>query len=292
MLLLVDGNNVFAVCYFALRSDEGEIKGYAGREMLRYMLRLMNDYTPSHVIIAWDSGRSFRHSLYSEYKANRPPKPDDWSVEFDLGQRMCDRAGFYSIRAQGFEADDVIFTLSQTAGVPVLIFSADRDMLQLVNGERGVMVERLSVRSVGSGASRARSTRRVRYTCEADVQRDLGVLPSQVVDYKALAGDPSDNIPHPPGIGAARARTLLQRYGSLDGVYSADLRSEFVTASGRPYSWVKKLIAGREKAYLGRSLAQMAFVPLVSFSSDNSVAPSGRRVLDTLKGAYEEGFSG
>lgn len=243
ILYLIDGHALAYRTYFAitlsgqqLTTSSGEptagIYGFAS-----VLLRLLEQENPEYLAVAFDTGATFRNDLYAEYKATRAKMPDDLRPQIERIREMVDVFGFPRLEAEGFEADDVLGSIARQAaenGLGVKIITGDRDLLQLVN-------DRVIVNLAGSKLSEARDFG------VKEVIETLGIRPEQVVDYKALVGDKSDNIPGVGGIGEKTALTLLQQYANLDEIYA-----HLDQIPSRVRTLLEK---DREKAYLSRQLA-------------------------------------
>ncbi|HTP67839.1 MAG TPA: DNA polymerase I [Dongiaceae bacterium] len=170
--------------------------------------RLVKDYKPEYLAIIFDTSKpTFRDKLFEKYKAQRPPMPDEMSVQLPFVRRLCEAMRLPVVELDGYEADDVIGTLAKQGRekkLDVLIISNDKDMMQLVDG--GVRVLR-----TGSGGAKADTI-----VDAKKVQEILGVPPNQVVDLMALLGDTVDNIPGAKGIGEKGAAELIQKYGTVE----------------------------------------------------------------------------
>ncbi len=206
-LVLVDGSSYLYRAFHAmpaLANSHGEPTGavYGVTNMLR---RLLADYDTDHVAVVFDAkGKTFRDEIYPEYKAHRPPMPDDLSTQIEPIHAIVRALGLPLIQIEGVEADDVIGTLARAAaaeGRETMISTGDKDMAQLVDGH---------VRLVDT-------MKDVEYDRDAVVEK-FGVPPERIVDYLALVGDTSDNIPGVPGVGPKTAAKWLQEHGSLDAV--------------------------------------------------------------------------
>lgn len=208
-LLLVDGSSYLYRAFHVpnlqqLTNARGEPTGavYGVVNMLR---SLLTEYDPEHIAVVFDAkGKNFRHALYEQYKANRPPMPDELSAQVEPLLDMIRAMGLPLLQVEGVEADDVIGTLAMQAvahGMDAVISTGDKDMAQLVN-DRVTLVNTMS---------RTRLDR-------AGVEEKFGVTPGQIVDYLALIGDSSDNIPGVPSVGPKTAAKWLNSWGSLDGV--------------------------------------------------------------------------
>ncbi|HEV2111438.1 MAG TPA: DNA polymerase I, partial [Gammaproteobacteria bacterium] len=207
-LVLVDGSSYLFRAFFGLpplTSPDGEPTGaiYGVASMLK---RLLTEQDPEHVAVVFDaSGKTFRDELFAEYKAHRPPMPDDLAVQTAPLLELVQALGFPMLQVSGVEADDVIGTLAKRgakSGMQVLISTGDKDMAQLVD-DKVTLVNTMS-----------------NTTLDRDgVKEKFGVWPEQIIDYLALVGDSSDNIPGVPGIGPKTAAPLLAHFGTLDALY-------------------------------------------------------------------------
>jgi DNA polymerase I len=170
--------------------------------------RLLKDYQPEYVAIVFDTRQpTFRDKLFEAYKAQRPPMPDEMSVQLPYVRRLCEAMRLPILELDGYEADDVIGTMAKKAAankIDVLVISNDKDMMQLVNS--GVRILR-----TGSGGAKADTI-----VDAAKVTEILGVPPEKVIDLMALLGDTVDNIPGAKGIGEKGATELIQKYGSVE----------------------------------------------------------------------------
>ena len=209
-VVLVDGSGYIFRAYHALppltrKSDglpTGAVYGFCNM-LQKLMTELEAAGGAGHLAVLFDAGRkTFRNDLYPEYKAHRPPPPEDLVPQFALIREAVARFNVPAIERDGFEADDLIASYARaarTAGYPVIIVSSDKDLMQLV-GDGVRMRDPLKDRLIG----------------EDEVREKFGVGPDRVVDVQALAGDATDNVPGVPGIGVKTAAMLLQTYGDLD----------------------------------------------------------------------------
>jgi DNA polymerase-1 len=242
-LYLIDGHALAYRMYFALnaggssqrwQTSKGEptagIYGFA-----RELLRILEQEKPEYLAVAFDTGKTFRDEIFPEYKGTRAKMPDDLRPQIERIREMVDAFNIPRLEMEGYEADDVLGSVARIAaeqGLGVKIITGDRDLLQLVN-------ERTVVYLAGDDKT---------YITTADVQASkFAVRPDQVVDYKALVGDSSDNIPGVPGIGEKTANNLLAKFDNLDAIYA-----HLDEVENR---WRAKLEAGRESAYMSRALA-------------------------------------
>lgn len=250
--LIIDGNSLINRAFYGLygrqnlTAPDGTPTG-ALFTFLNIYLKLIEEQKPTHVAVAFDcKEETFRHQLFDAYKGTRKPTPDELAIQIPLLKELLEAMGVKCIEKPGFEADDLIGTLSRMGSreMPVMIVSGDKDSMQLAD-ERVVIL--LPV-------TRAAQTQVEQYDSKT-IQERYGISPRQFIDVKALMGDPSDNIPGVRGIGEKTALELIKRYGSLEGVYNA-------LDEIRP-SIAKKLEEGRELAFLSRELATICqTVPL------------------------------
>ena len=210
-LFLIDGNSLAYRAFFALPESIATADGRPTNAIYGFasmMAKLLIDYRPGTVIVAWDRGMSGRETEYPAYKAGRRSRPDLLREQWPHLAPLAEAFGFANVEVEGYEADDVIATLTRRAreaGKPVMIVSGDRDVYQLVGDKVRVMT-----------TSRGVTDTKV-YDAEGVVER-YGVPPDLVPDLIGLKGDTSDNIPGVPGIGDKTAAQLLQRFGSLEKV--------------------------------------------------------------------------
>src|SRR5512143_3421224 len=232
-LYLIDGHALAYRMYFALtaggssarwQTSKGEptagIYGFA-----RELLRILEQEKPEYLAVAFDTGRTFRHEIFPDYKATRAKMPDDLRAQLGKIRELVDAFNIPRLEMEGYEADDVLGSIARLCadkGMGVKIVTGDRDLLQLVNARTAVYL-------AGDDQN---------YITPEDVVRKLGVRPDQVVDYKAIVGDKSDNIPGVAGVGEKTAISLLEKFGTLDGIYKNLDQVET--------SWQTKLLAGRE----------------------------------------------
>ncbi len=249
-LFLVDGHALAYRAYFAfagapLTNSRGEETG-AVYGFVNTLVSLIVKHKPEHIAVAFDSvAPTFRHERFDAYKAHRPRMPEGLIKQLPLIFEAVDAMGIARLQAPGYEADDIIATLARRAGVPVAIVSGDKDLLQLVD-------ERVHVIRPGKGAVMDNELDPAR------LQESTGLRADQFVDFLALVGDTSDNVPGVRGIGEKTATELLQRFGSLDEIYRRV--DEIEKASVR-----KRLEEGRSDAMASRDLVRLRDdVPLES----------------------------
>lgn len=211
-LLLIDAHALIHRSYHAidreLTSPTGEptkaVYGFAST-----LLKVIKEQQPTHVVATFDAGKSIRTEQFPEYKANRPPTPDDLRSQFQRCREFCAALGIPVFAVKGFEADDLIGTLSkqsEAAQLDTVILTGDRDTLQLVDDLTKVLM------FIGY-------TGEIKLYDEAAVRERFGFGPTQLIDFKALRGDTSDNIPGIAGVGDKTATKLIQDYTGVEGIY-------------------------------------------------------------------------
>ncbi|MCD9530785.1 DNA polymerase I [Photobacterium carnosum] len=242
-LILIDGSSYLYRAYHAapnFTNSDGEPTGaiYGVVNMLRSMLR---QFSTDRIAVIFDAkGKTFRNDIYSEYKANRPPMPEDLRGQIEPLHAVIKAMGLPLIAISGVEADDVIGTLATQAslqGMPVLISTGDKDMAQLVD-QHVTLINTMTDVVMDS----------------AGVVDKFGVGPELIIDYLALMGDQADNIPGVPGVGEKTATALLQGLGGLDTLY-ANLDDIAALGFRGSKTMAKKLIDNKEVAYMSYKLA-------------------------------------
>ncbi|MBT4161042.1 MAG: DNA polymerase I, partial [Gammaproteobacteria bacterium] len=209
-LVLIDGSSYLFRAYHALPplvSSKGQPTG-AIKGVISMIRKLMSDYPDSHIAVVFDAkGKTFRNDIYKEYKANRPPMPDDLRSQIEPIHNIVQKMGLPLLIHDGVEADDVIGTLANQATqqkMDVLISTGDKDMAQLVSPHVTLI-----------------NTMNDSFMDETGVVDKFGVRSDQIIDYLALVGDTSDNIPGVPKCGPKTAVKWLSQYESLDGVMAS-----------------------------------------------------------------------
>ncbi|MGK4333857.1 DNA polymerase I [Lonsdalea quercina] len=242
-LILVDGSSYLYRAYHAfppLTNSAGEPTGamYGVLNMLRSLLL---QYHPSHVAVVFDAkGKTFRDELFEHYKSHRPPMPDDLRAQIEPLHKMVRAMGLPLLAVSGVEADDVIGTLAQQAelnSTPVLISTGDKDMAQLVT-PNVTLINTMNNAILGP----------------QEVCDKYGIPPELIIDFLALMGDASDNIPGVPGIGEKTAQALLQGLGGLDTLYANLDKIADLSFRGAK-TMAAKLEQHKEVAYLSYQLA-------------------------------------
>jgi DNA polymerase-1 len=272
-LFLVDGNNLAYRAYFALPEELATSEGFPTNALLGFtnmLFKLLADYRPKGVAVAWDTRATHRKELDPEYKVDRRPMPDLLAEQFPHFRPIVEAFGYSNLEFEGWEADDVIATLAaraDEAGIKTTVVSTDRDAFQLVTDNVALMMTPRGVADVHV------------YTPDRVFAR-YGVTPDQVPDFIGLKGDSSDNIPGVPGIGDKTAGQLVAQYGSLEGVL--DHVDDLSPARGRA------LRENAEQARASKELATMRRdLPLECDPAGLVLSPPDRSRLKEMFRQYE-----
>lgn len=237
-LVIIDGNSIFYRSFYALpllTNLNGEysnaVYGFAIQ-----IIHIIQDIKPKYIAVAFDaSKKSFRNELFNDYKATRKPMPDELRSQIEPLKKMLKLMNIECVEKEGLEGDDIIGILSKRfLDTETIIVTGDRDSFQLVDNVTSVYFTK-------------RGTSDVKIMTPSMLKSEYGVSPKEFIDLKALQGDTSDNIPGVAGIGPKTALQLIEKYGSLDGIYS---HIDDITGKVKD-----KLIADKDMAYLSRELA-------------------------------------
>ncbi len=270
-LFLVDGSGFIFRAFHALppmtRDDGTPVNAVFG--YTKMLMKLLEDTDADHVAVIFDRARkTFRSDIYPEYKAHRPPPPDELIPQFQLVRDATEALNLPAIDMEGFEADDLIATFARQAsarGIEVTIVSSDKDLMQLVD-DRVTMLDSMKNRVIG----------------HEQVINKFGVGPEKVVDVQALAGDPSDNVPGVEGIGVKTAAQLINEYGDLDTLLD---RAEEIKQPKRR----ERLMTQANMARISRDLVTLKDdVPVEQSIDDFAVKPPDADVLMSF--LQEQGF--
>jgi DNA polymerase-1 len=260
-LFLLDGNNVAYRAFFALPPDIATSGGFPTNALYGFCLmviKVLADYRPGAVIVAWDSReKTFRHEEFQDYKAQRKPMPELLSEQWPYFTELSSAFGFVNLAVPGFEADDILATLARQAeaqGRETVIVTGDRDALQLASEHVSIMTN-------------TRGMTEVKVYDPAAVQERFGVPPRLIPDLIGLKGDTSDNIPGIPGIGEKIAAQLLAEYGGLEEVLD---HADQVSGAKRR----ELLTEHRELALLSKRLAKLEHDAPVNIDA-SEISPHG-----------------
>ena len=270
-VVLIDGNNLMFRSYYAT-AYAGNLmknsKGFVTNALYGFtnmMNKIIHEEEFSYILVAFDKGKTFRHDTYSLYKAGRIETPADLKSQFPKAKEMLDAMGIKWYETDGYEADDIIGTLSKMAcedDYETLIVSSDRDLLQLINDK--VTVKLLKTKDY------------IMMTRDAFVS-EYNLEPIKIIDLKGLQGDKSDNIPGVKGIGEKTALKLLQDYGSLENIY---VNIDNIKGKVR-----ENLINYKDDAFASKQLATIYKEVPLDFTLEDTLY---RGANDKLKSIYED----
>lgn len=245
-LLVVDGNSILNRAFYGIRlltTKDGQFTN-AIYGFLTMLLKIQEDVTPDAVAIAFDlKSPTFRHKAYDGYKSNRKGMPEELHQQLQPLKDLLTLLGYTIITKEGYEADDILGTLSHTCkvnGDECVLATGDRDSLQLIN-------DKVTVRLASTKGGKANA---ILYD-EKKIMEDYGVTPRQLIEIKAIQGDSSDCIPGVPGIGPKGAGDLIQRFNNLDYIYE-NLDTIDIKDGMR-----KKLRENKDSAYMSRMLGEI-----------------------------------
>lgn len=245
-LLVVDGNSILNRAFYGIRlltTKDGQFTN-AIYGFLTMLLKIQEDVTPDAVAIAFDlKAPTFRHKAYEGYKSNRKGMPEELHQQLQPLKDLLTLLGYTIITKEGYEADDILGTLSHTCkvnGDECVLATGDRDSLQLIN-------DKVTVRLASTKGGKANA---ILYD-EKKIMDDYGVTPRQLIEIKAIQGDSSDCIPGVPGIGPKGAGDLIQRFNNLDYIYE-NLDTIDIKDGMR-----KKLRENKDSAYMSRMLGEI-----------------------------------
>lgn len=236
-LLIVDGNSIANRAFYALPflsnhlgQPSGAVYGFAN-----ILIKIIRQERPTHIVIAFDHTRkTFRNEIYSDYKMQRKPSPQELLSQFPLIKEMLDTMEIKVIEQAGIEADDIIGTISKNNNCYKLILSGDRDLLQLIDDKTVVWLTKKGVSEVDK-------------VDEKQLMEEYKIKPYQVIELKALMGDTSDNIPGVKGVGEKTALNLIEEYKNIDNVYK--------NLNNLKPKLKEKLEENKDIAYISKQLA-------------------------------------
>ncbi|HAY39072.1 MAG TPA: DNA polymerase I [Desulfobacteraceae bacterium] len=250
-LYLIDGSAYIYRAYHAIRSlaNSKGLPTNAAFGFTRMLIKLIEDRSPEYVVMFFDAkGPTFRHELYQDYKANRPPMPEDLSIQIPYIKEITHGFNIPVIEIQGFEADDLIGTFryqAENAGFFVVMVTGDKDFVQLVT-DNAVIWDPMKEKTIDINT----------------VRDDFGVEPYQMIDVMALSGDVSDNIPGVPGIGPKTALSLIKTFGTVEGLYD---RVHTITKKKQH----ENLVQHKEQAFLSKELVKINIDVPLPFNPEN-----------------------
>jgi len=245
-LYLIDGSAYLYRAFHAIRSlsTSKGLPTNATFGFTRILLKLIKEKNPDYAVVFFDvKGPTFRHEMYGDYKANRPPMPDELAIQIPYIKEVVSGLNIAIIEKQGFEADDLIGTMARIAqdqGYDSVMVTGDKDFMQLVN-DSAVIWDPMKETVIDT----------------AFIKDKLNIIPEQVIDMLGLSGDASDNVPGVPGIGPKTAQKLINQFGSIEKIY------DNLDSLKKKKSLHKKLMENRDQAFLSRDLVTIdRFVPV------------------------------
>lgn len=251
ILYLIDGTAYIYRAYHAIRglTNSKGLPTNAAFGFTRMLLKLIEDRSPEYIAMLFDAkGPTFRHEIYNDYKANRPPMPEDLSIQIPYIKEITKGFNIATIEMPGFEADDLIGTIGRQAeasGLSVVMVTGDKDFVQLVT-DKSIIWDPMKDKIMDISV----------------VRKTYGVEPHQMVDVMGLSGDASDNIPGVPGIGPKTAQALIQSFGSMKNLYE-----QVGTIAKKKQQ--ENLIVYKEQAWLSRELVEINKHAPLSFNLEN-----------------------
>ena len=250
-LYLIDGSAYIYRAYHAIRSlaNSKGLPTNAAFGFTRMLIKLIEDRSPEYVVMFFDAkGPTFRHEIYQEYKANRPPMPEDLSIQIPYIKEITHGFNIPVIEMQGFEADDLIGTFryqAEKAGFFVVMVTGDKDFVQLVT-DNAVIWDPMKEKTIDIKT----------------VRDDFGVEPYQMIDVMALSGDASDNVPGVPGIGPKTALSLIKTFGTVERLYE---RVHTITKKKQH----ENLVQYKEQAFMSKELVKINIDVPFPFNPEN-----------------------
>ncbi len=267
-MVLIDGNSLLNRAYYAtpVFTTKSGMPTNAIFGFTKLLFKILNDIKPDYIAVAFDmKAPTFRHKMYDGYKSTRKPMPDDLAVQVEPLKNLLSAMKIATCGMEGIEADDILGTLSKKFDVHSYIYTGDRDSYQLVDEKTDVCYTKKGVSDL-------------LHLSIDNFKDQTGLNPGQIIDLKALMGDKSDNIPGIPNVGEKTALSLLEQFGSLDGIY---LNLDSVKGSLR-----EKFENNRELAYLSYKLATIDRNCEVDLNLDQCAAP--QRFNAEVKSIFEE----
>ena len=242
-LLVIDGNSIFNRAFYGIKLLTTKNGTYTNAiyGFLTMLIKIQSEINPDAIAIAFDKkSTTFRHKKYDKYKENRKGMPEELFLQFPILKELLKNLGYTLVECEGFEADVILGTLAKTCeknNNECVIATGDRESLQLVSKNTSV---RITTTKFGKPE--------ISLFNEEKILEKYGVLPKELIEIKALQGDPSDNIPGVPGIGQKSATELIRKYKNIDYIYSniddLDIKPGIK----------KKLVDGKDSAYLSKYL--------------------------------------
>jgi len=255
-IVIIDGNSLVNRAYYAIQRPMITRNGTYTQGVfgfLSMLFKIRQDYQPTHMLVAYDrKAPTFRHREYDEYKAGRKKMPDELAMQLPILKDVLKAQGIYQFETDGFEADDIIGTtarMAEEAGVEAIVITGDRDALQLATDKTSVIITKKGISEF-------------KLYDDAAMKEEYGFDHEQFIDYKALRGDASDNIPGIPGVGEKTAIKLIQQFGSLEGLLAGLDRVESPKLR-------EKIEEGAQSALMSKRLATIVKTVPVDYTIDD-----------------------
>lgn len=276
-LLAIDGNSIINRAFYGIKLLSTKDGRYTNAVygFMNILLHLIDEHSPDGVAVAWDINKpTFRHEMYAEYKAGRHAMPEELREQIPIMKELVTLLGFVSIECEGYEADDILGTLADSAdknGDTCIIATGDRDSLQLISDNTRVVLS----------ATKAGKPESIVYD-RAALYEKYSMTPAGMIELKSLMGDSSDNIPGVAGIGEKTATSLITAYGNIDYIYD-NLDTLDIKDGVR-----NKLREGRENAYLSRTLGTICKeAPIDRVLANYATKPRDEQSLYALMNSLE-----
>ncbi len=279
-ILLIDTNSIIHRAFHALpplKTKDGNPGGAVYGSLLAFF-KILADFSPNYIVAVFDSpGKTFRHEYYKEYKAHRPKAPDELISQIKMIQKVFSEIGLETVAREGFEADDIVGSISNHVpeDIEVIIATGDLDILQLAT-------EKVKVYTLKRGIKD-----NVLYDKGKVTEKYEGLSPERIPDIKALKGDVSDNIPGVEGVGEKTAVKLIKKFGDIETIYSLLDKEERLEGFGEKV--INKLKKDKDKAFLSKKLAIIDKDSFLKFQlSDFSFKKDSEKIKNVLQ---ELGFN-
>ncbi len=250
-LFIIDGNSLINRAFYALPllTNSNGVYSNAVFGFVNCLTKLITEENPTHIVVAFDHARkTFRNNIFEAYKGTRKATPPELLSQFPILKEVLNAMGIKYIEQEGIEADDIIGTISKISGVNNYIITGDRDCLQLITNTTSVWLTHKGITDI----------KEVNLN---NIQQQYGLTPEQIIEFKALAGDSSDNIPGIAGIGEKTAISLLNQYQNVDNIFA-----NIQNLKGKQK---EKIEQGKDMCYISKTLATIKTDCNISFNLNN-----------------------
>lgn len=249
-IYIIDGNSLINRAFYALPllANSNGVYSNAVFGFVNCLIKLITENKPDYLVVAFDHARqTFRNDIFKEYKGTRKSAPVELIPQFEILKKILKAMGITFIEQQGIEADDIIGTITKKSGIDNYIITGDRDCLQLINNSTKVWLTQKGITDI----------KEVNIN---NIKELYNLTPEQVIEFKALAGDSSDNIPGVAGIGEKTAINLLSEYGNIDNIYN--------NLNNLKGKLLEKISQGKEMCYMSKKLATIKTDCEIDFNLD------------------------